>query len=63
MSKNEKCGSKNGACGMEKEHIRGIKCDVTNCVYHDCDTHCTANMIAVGSNKNEACCDTFKEKN
>ena len=63
MYNNEKCGGKTGACGIEKDHIKGIKCDVKNCVYHDCDTHCTANMIAVGNNsKTEAACDTFKER-
>ncbi|MBR2432294.1 MAG: DUF1540 domain-containing protein, partial [Clostridia bacterium] len=36
--------------------------DVKNCVYHDCDTHCTANMIAVGKCGAEASCDTFKER-
>ncbi len=61
MYNNDKCTSK-GACNIEKEHIKGIKCDVKNCVYHDCDTHCTANMIAVGNGATEACCDTFKEK-
>ncbi len=60
MYNNEKCSS--GACKIEKEHINGIKCEVKNCVYHDCDTHCTANMIAVGKSGSEAACDTFKEK-
>ena len=54
MKKHEECCSK---------HIKGIKCNVQNCYYHDCDTHCTANMIAVGNNnKTEAACDTFKER-
>lgn len=61
MYNNEKCTSK-GACNIEKDHIKGIKCDVKNCVYHDCDTHCTANMIAVGKSGAEASCDTFKER-
>ena len=47
MYNNDKCSS-TGACDIKKDHIKGIKCDVKNCVYHDCDTHCTANMIAVG---------------
>ncbi len=60
---NEKCTSKSN-CNTSKEHIRGIKCDVRNCVYHDCDTHCTAGQIAVGNNMaTDAVCDTFKEKN
>ena len=42
---------------------KGIHCDVKNCVYHDCDTHCTASQIAVGNSaKADACCDTFKER-
>ena len=61
MYNNDKCTSKK-SCSSEKEHIKGIKCDVKNCVYHDCDTYCTANMIAVGNGKNEASCDTFKER-
>ena len=59
---NNKCSS-NGSCEVKKEHIKGIKCDVKNCVYHDCDTHCTANMIAVGkTGATDAVCDTFKER-
>ena len=62
MYNNDKCGSKN-ACNVSKDHIQGIRCDVKNCVYHDCDTHCTASQIAVGnSTKADACCDTFKER-
>ena len=44
------------------KHNEGIKCDVKNCVYHDCDTYCTANQIAVGKSGSEASCDTFKER-
>lgn len=61
MYNNEKCSSK-GACDINKDHIKGIKCDVKNCVYHDCDTYCTANQIAVGKSGSEASCDTFKER-
>ncbi len=62
MYNNDKCSSK-GACDIPKEHIKGIKCDVKSCVYHDCDTYCTANMIAVGkSSSTDAACDTFKER-
>ena len=50
-------------CKSGKEHIKGIKCDVKNCVYHDCDTHCTAHQIAVGNTlATNAACDTFKER-
>ena len=65
MYKNEKCSSK-GACDINKDHIKGIKCDVKNCVYHDCDTHCMAGQIAVGpsyaTSSSDTVCATFKEK-
>ena len=35
----KKCGS--------KEHIKGICCNVKNCVHHDCDTYCTAEEVPV----------------
>ena len=58
---NKKCTT--DACNIGKEHIKGIKCDVKNCVYHDCDTHCTATQIAVGNNMSaNAACDPFKER-
>ena len=60
---NEKCGSMNKSCNTGKDHIKGIKCDVKNCMYHDCDTYCTASQIAVGkSMSTDAVCDTFKER-
>ena len=53
-------------CNSEKDHIKGICCDVKNCVYHDCDTHCTAAQIAVGpsnaKSSTETACATFKER-
>ena len=53
----------NEKCSTSKNHIKGIKCDVKNCVYHDCDTYCTAGQIAVGnSTADSAACDTFKER-
>ena len=56
---------KKGCCG-NKDHISGIVCNVTNCMYHDCDTHCTANEIAVGPNNastsGDTLCATFKPK-
>lgn len=56
----EKCD-----CGSAK-HIQGIKCDVKNCVYHDCDTYCTAGQIAVGpsfaTSSADTVCATFKER-
>ena len=55
-----------GCCGSDKKHIKGIVCDVTNCVYHDCETHCTANEIAVGpsfaTTSQDTVCATFKQK-
>lgn len=48
------------------KHIRGISCDVRNCVYHDGDSYCTANKIAVGPSYAKACtetvCATFKQR-
>ena len=57
-----------GGCstGGTKEHIKGICCDVKNCVYHDCETHCTAKQIAVGpssaTSSSDTACATFKER-
>lgn len=49
-----------------KEHIKGIKCDVKNCMYHDCETYCTASQISVGpcnaTSSTETVCATFKER-
>lgn len=58
-------------CGCEinlgtKDHIKGIRCDVKNCVYHDCETYCTAKQIAVGpsnaTSSADTACATFKER-
>ena len=52
-------------CGSKK-HINGIVCNVTNCVHHDCETHCTAKEIAVGpsyaTTSQDTVCATFKQK-
>lgn len=58
---------KRGCCGSNShKHIDGIKCDVKNCVYHDCDTYCTAGQIAVGpsfaTSSADTICATFKER-
>ena len=49
-----------------KKHIKGVSCDVHNCIYHDCGCYCTADHIAVGpSNARSSAdtiCATFKEK-
>ncbi len=48
------------------QHIKGISCDVRNCVYHDGDSDCTAERIAVGPSYATSCtdtvCATFKQK-
>ena len=47
-------------------HIRGISCDVRNCIYHDGDSYCTADRIAVGPSYATSCtdtvCATFKQR-
>lgn len=64
MNQNEKCTSSK-KCG-QKEHIKGICCNVKNCVHHDCETYCTAGQIAVGpssaASSSETVCATFKER-
>lgn len=56
----------NGQCNEDKKHIKGICCNVRNCEYHDCDTHCTASEIAVGpssaTTSADTACATFKQK-
>ena len=48
------------------KHIKGIVCDVRNCAYHDGDSYCTAEKIAVGPSYACSCtdtvCATFKQK-
>lgn len=48
------------------KHIKGISCDVKNCSYHDGDSYCTADQIAVGPSFATSCtdtvCATFKQK-
>lgn len=59
---------KNSGCCSSKEHkhIEGIVCDVKNCQYHDCETHCTAKQILVGPSKadtsKDTACTTFKPR-
>ena len=63
MYNNDKCSS-TGACDIKKDHIKGIKCDVKNCVYHDGESRCTAGEITVGptyaSTSGDTACATFK---
>lgn len=49
---------------MNNKEIKHIRCEVTNCMYHTKDSHCTAGEITVGT-KNACCCgetacETFK---
>ena len=59
---------KNGCCSSDKaqKHIEGIVCDVKNCQYHEGDSHCTAQKIAVGpsfaTSSTDTVCATFKPK-
>ena len=45
---------------------KGVACDVINCVYHDGESHCTAEKINVGPSYATSCtdtvCATFKQK-
>ncbi len=50
QTKNDFCGD--GNC----KHIRGINCDVQNCIHHNGDCYCTAESISVGPS--HACCST-----
>ena len=51
-------------CGCK--HIKGIKCSVQNCYYHDMETCCTAHEISVGprnaDSSGDTLCATFKPK-
>ncbi|MBQ9518229.1 MAG: DUF1540 domain-containing protein [Eubacterium sp.] len=48
---------------MDKE-IRGISCEVKNCVFHNKNNNCTANRIKVGNpqatHESETKCETFE---
>lgn len=52
------------SCGCK--HIKGIKCNVQNCYYHDQETCCTAKEISVGprnaDTSGDTLCATFKPK-
>lgn len=57
MNEENKCSCK---------HIKGIVCNVKNCVYHHEQNACTASEIAVGptsaSTSAETLCVTFRPK-
>lgn len=46
------------------KHIKGVCCDVKNCVHHDASGCCTAQEITVGpsyaSTSSDTACATFK---
>lgn len=46
------------------DHIKGVCCDVKNCVHHDGECSCTAKEITVGpsyaSSSSDTVCATFK---
>ncbi len=46
------------------EHIKGVCCDVKNCIHHDGESACTAKEITVGpsyaSSSSDTACATFK---
>lgn len=48
---------------MDKE-IKGISCDVKNCIHHDMSNNCLAGHIKVGNqtakNVSETKCETFE---
>ena len=48
------------------KHIKGINCDVSNCIYHGLANSCHAECIAVGpsyaQSSSETVCATFKPK-
>lgn len=53
--------------GCERhKHIKGINCDVVNCVYHDGKSECYAGEISVGPRdakcSSNTVCATFKPK-
>ena len=54
-----------GNCG-EKNHIRGILCDVKNCRYHSGENQCTAKQIKVcpahAEHSEDTACATFQPR-
>lgn len=40
------------------KHIKGIVCSVKNCIYHDTEGYCTANIVNIGPSYAENCTDT-----
>jgi hypothetical protein len=48
---------------LDKE-IKGVSCEVTNCIYHDKTNNCNAGHIKVGNpralHESETKCETFE---
>ncbi len=46
------------------DHIKGVCCDVKNCIHHDGESSCTAKEITVGptyaTSSSDTVCATFK---
>lgn len=46
------------------DHLKGVYCDVKNCVHHDGESRCTAKEITVGpsyaTSSSDTVCATFK---
>ena len=66
---NRKKDCMSGDCtksGAQK-HLKGISCDVKNCIHHDGECYCCAEHISVGpsyaTNCSDTVCATFKQKN
>jgi len=53
-------------CGSEEKKIKGVVCDVKNCVYHEGQNNCYAGCISVGPREADCSantnCATFKPK-
>lgn len=60
QNRTHNCQDKN----CNHEQIKGVKCDVENCVYHSPNCECCAGSIEVGpshaSSSLETICVTFK---
>ncbi len=52
------------SCGCKT--IKGVSCDVKNCIHHEADDRCTAGEITVGpsyaSTSHDTACATFQPK-
>lgn len=56
----------NGTFNRSDDSINGVACNVTNCIYHDGKTQCTAKQIHVGptyaNSSADTNCATFQPK-